>query len=558
VAAGDLVQNVLIRFSSDTSKAGKAIANLGVAVSAVTSAFKIASGMAEHFLERTQLSMAGSKFSIDELKKASDGLISNMDLLRLSAAAANTDFKITQEQLNTVARYMIVLRSEGNKASEVMDRVTQSIVEGNSRALKDFGEIIEGSTGKLSTHTAILEEMDKRVVAAGGNIKIAGKEYMVAGVEMTDAMDELKSSLGELAAELAPAIKALAELVVGVIRTAKTIARYMPGTSATRLAKRRLAAYELSESARNATSEQRSFIAGILGMRIPTGRTGRGLGGEAMTPFGPAEYSGLTARVMAPVIRALNNNTKATNNNTRSRGGGGRMMLGGNIAPTDVSTATGAPSFDLGGELAQYPGELEKLRYEEGVISDQIAAERAAAKLAGGRSYLQDMFGPLEEFKLYQNAFATLQGAAAQAFQAWMDGSKSVSKAFKDMLRTILKGLATQMLSESLKHAAMAIGSVAMRDYEGAKSHGLAAAAFAAGAVTIGTYARATGGGGGGAVAGATSAASGIGGGGVGVGQTTANIFIGNDFGPFDRRERAQALERDLKSLNGTDGVRYG
>lgn len=129
-----------------------------------------------------------------------------------------------------------------------------------------------------------------------------------------------------------------------------------------------------------------------------------------------------------------------------------------------------------------------------------------------GASFLEETFGKVGEFDLYKKAFDGLTSATTSAFHAWVTGSESLGNAFKKSVATALEAMGAQMLIESLKHAAYAIGSVAFYDYAGAAAHTAAAAEFAAGALAAGVAARALGGGG--------SSAASSGGAGSGAAQT--------------------------------------
>jgi hypothetical protein len=113
------------------------------------------------------------------------------------------------------------------------------------------------------------------------------------------------------------------------------------------------------------------------------------------------------------------------------------------------------------------------------------------------QSKLEEMFGPVDEFNVYAEAFNMLGGAVTSAMDAWIDGSMSAGEAVKKFIGQALKGLASQMAIESLKHGAYAIGSLAFGDVRGAGQHAAAAAAFGAGAAAAAVAARSLGGGGG-------------------------------------------------------------
>ena len=112
-------------------------------------------------------------------------------------------------------------------------------------------------------------------------------------------------------------------------------------------------------------------------------------------------------------------------------------------------------------------------------------------------------------------AYATLAGGITAAVDAAITGSDSIGKAAAKASASVLKSLAVEATGRAVFEGALAIGSLAIQDYKGAATHGLAAAKFAAAAAVTGSLAAglgavASGGGGGG------SASAGPAGGGFG------------------------------------------
>jgi hypothetical protein len=187
-------------------------------------------------------------------------------------------------------------------------------------------------------------------------------------------------------------------------------------------------------------------------------------------------------------------------------------------AKSSVADLIGARStdyeFDVGGSSVL--GEAAFQNYRGFAIDEQKLLEQVTAghmadyeslRTAGSRydkfnagqsqSKLEEMFGPVDEFNVYAEAFNMLGGAVTSAMDAWIDGSMSAGEAVKKFIGQALKGLASQMAIESLKHGAYAIGSLAFGDVRGAGTHAAAAAAFGVGAAAAAVAAREFGGGGG-------------------------------------------------------------
>src|SRR5690606_32196315 len=117
-----------------------------------------------------------------------------------------------------------------------------------------------------------------------------------------------------------------------------------------------------------------------------------------------------------------------------------------------------------------------------------------------------------------------------------------------------LRSVANQMLVESLKHAAYAVGNLAFGNFSAAGTHAAASAAFGAGALTAGAIAREMGAGGvrigagGGGYSGrSVSAGSGARSSGGGqAGPVNTVIAIGTGFGELSYLEQRQLLGRAI------------
>ena len=145
--------------------------------------------------------------------------------------------------------------------------------------------------------------------------------------------------------------------------------------------------------------------------------------------------------------------------------------------------------------------------------------------------------------------------------KAWIDGSMSAGQAFKKFIADALEGLASQMLIESLKHAAYALGSLAFGDVRGAAQHGAAAAAFGAGAIAAGFAAKELGAGqrGGSAGAGASASAGAAAGASSGpTGPQGGIIVYGDSMSDDSPRMRQVKAQRMFNKVLGSSYARNG
>lgn len=175
-------------------------------------------------------------------------------------------------------------------------------------------------------------------------------------------------------------------------------------------------------------------------------------------------------------------------------------------------------------------------------------------------SKLEQMFGPIDEFNAYQEAFNMLGGAVTSAMDAWIDGSMSAGEAVKKFIGQALKALASQMAIESLKHGAYALGSLAFGDVRGAGQHAAAAAAFGVGAAAAAVAAKSMGGGAAPTSAGAS--AGGSAGGGSSFAGTAQQgtgeriiVVMGDSFSRSSPRMQQLDAERTVDLAFGGNGV---
>jgi hypothetical protein len=236
------------------------------------------------------------------------------------------------------------------------------------------------------------------------------------------------------------------------------------------------------------------------------------------------------------------------------------VIARGTRGPTDVA---------LEGTRKIFGGTVEENR-KWAAEQDRLREMRAGLdRQAEKESIVESIFGPLDEYDLYAEKMQTLgdavgafSGALTAGFDAWVSGSKSASEAIKGLFGDTVNALARSMFAHAIEHGAAAIGSLAIQDYRGAALHGKAAAAYAAGAITVGAIARQLNKDGGGAGVGA-GAPSVIGPASGGSGERGSNttIIIGDslaDDSPRWRQKRVNDMLRRARRGSTEDGsVQY-
>lgn len=530
----------------------KTFGKLALGIAAAAGAATIAWDAFNEKMEHGRLTTAAAGADIEALKRASGGLKTEMTLLRDAAAMQTGAFKLSQKQMEDVQRAMLALTRQGKDATKVHDSMLQAVTALKTDGLADLGIFIdkaglsmETADGRAKIFERTMAKLAETSAKAGDEQASAEEKIVAAGTSLQDSWSKLKRGLGELVVAMEPLLTALAKAVSLVAELANKTTSRMGDETRTGGG-----LWGMASVTTNAKNTMRDF-GWTLAMRKDVDASG--LEGAGAAEFGRATGDGnSTVRDSLP-FGMSKAEWDALGKEKPARRGAGKP------GPLDISAAlrvlrgarntegrnVGASGYGTGGLGAG----AEEGAFDMSALLDQQLKGKLDAKRAGEQTFLANMFGPIEEFNVYAKGFEMLTGAVGASMSAWVDGSMSAGQAFKKFISEALKGLASQMLIESLKHAAYAIGSLAFGDVRGAGQHGAAAAAFAAGGIAAGVAARALGGGGAAATPGggrgAGAAAPSYAGGGERASGGHGVVVIGNSFAhdsPRERRRHAQEL----------------
>lgn len=569
-----ITSNVLIKMKADTSQAKRATKDLAasqkklskqtvdglnkqnammgkslkmwgkiaVGVGSAVVAFKAAKVAFRAFADDAQLRGAAAGISLEKLRKASQGLISDYDLLSQAGALQNTTFKLNQEEMEEVIKFMLILRKQGNDMAEVQARVTKAFVKGKVEALEPFGVVVENVGTKVEKAANLMRAMREENAKFSGSLEIAGDDAKKVGIKLANAFQDAKVALGQLVNSLTPLIEGLAKVATGIALIAKhAFSALSPAEMKKRFRIMNESGFRDNQLVfERMMAQQKAIAAGFAaGPKAAAGtsvtaprRGGRG---------GPRTFRDSAATV------------------TRGQGLFGPGSAGPSFGGIDTS---------IGGPLAGGQAGIDVSRFG---IAQQDAAEaqraaqaatelqRVAAQQTGDQSFLQRHFGQVSEFEGYRSAFEGLTGAIGAGMQALVDGSASVGAAIKQSLAQFAGGEAVRMQIEAVKHLGYALGSVAFLDGRGAAAHFASAAKFQAGAVLALGVARSMGSASGGAQVGGgipTGAPNVLGSGGGSGGQgRTVNVFVGDDFSRTDSRKRGTQFRRTMRDALQGGGI---
>jgi len=580
---------------------------LGVGVAAVAAGYNKAKESVVAYQQEVQLRHAAAGVDMAGLRKATQGLVSDLDLLKFSAAAMNSDFKITQKELQEVAKGTILLRNAGNDLDEVLNEVTKSLVEGNVEGLKKFGIAITGATAGADAHGKIIRRLTNDNIKFGKAAGLAGDDGKRGMVAMDNSMQALKVTMGELATSLGPVITKVARVLriavdglrelrdLGVKFAAELgadskIIKDSEGDVEQRLGKANRAVVELTEQIKKKRDIQRAALTGVSGF---TGVFLRDSNVAAQTPIEDA------------LLVALKGERDALQAKAES-------LRRAKVAPLQRAEELGLPSGPLGGTLIKLPkppkppgGGGGGPRHTDdvlgsvfsrarGIESDARARAVKDADLAAGgirpgaggigvdpvgiqaglarpddtqikktdaltraNNELAKSYGGVVSAS---RALSVVQTGATAAFDAMITGSMSAGAAFKAATGEVIRSMANEAFARSL--SALGQAALAVVVSPGKVGGFLAAAALnASQAAALGLLANKMIGGGSskpaGGGGGAGAGAIGRGGGGSRPTRNTT-IVIGDDFADESPQVRRRRLKTALDRAGREDGGREG
>lgn len=543
-----------------------------------------------HHVEVERLRAKSAGADIDALRRASNGLKNDMQLMAEAAKLQSGAFKLNNEQLAVAEKAMLAFTRKGHDQAEVTKKVTDAVTALKVDGLADLGVFVDKS-GLSMENAADRGELFRRVMISLGaaSLETADAQALAAekaeqtAIRLENAFNKLKNVIGGVVAEAPGYIEKETRRGMRVVAATSGLWNlFGPDLISEDEMERRAgtpqeqAAYDYFKNAgvrgQNALfmgGDRSGFVGDALAGNTPTGATGIDLLELTLNKIGAQRYTrsaNLPADWGASVPGAKPGGA--------GRIGGRAMANIENIWDESVSVAIGMLVGDAMAFISQEADkptdntafELERFNALMGRAGASLrgtgdamsAGDRYAAfntKQAGSK--LEAMFGPIEEFNAYKAAFDALSGAVGAAMTAWIDGSMSAGKAFKAFIAESVKAIAVQMAMEALKHGAFALGHLAFGDMIGAGRHGKAAAQFAAGAIVAAAAAKGLSGGGASSGAGAgAGAAAPIGGGGGGAPYrgTDRTIIVGDQFSDDSTRKRARTFRRREQEAYGSVG----
>lgn len=486
-------------FSSIVDSIGKTTVVLGSLGAAGAIAFESLKSSGE----RARLEMAAGAANIGRLQDAFDGLIPRMDVLSFAAKTQHGVLKLTQEQMETLARAAVALSRNGmGELDEVLQKLTASAVKAKVDGLDELGLAIEQGHTATETLSNLFDGLNKKIVESGD-----------VAATTADKVQQLASRWADAKAAVEDYIAATLDIDSaregkGFLFDAANVLSF--GQAGRNLENRKTQEANASTAAldigANIKSGEDAFGSTIQPTTTPNIDINIGEATIVPTPgggggrIGPRRYGSVSAALSG--LDAASTGTDSvgsplgwSNPNLGTAAGySGRVQVGGLDESLGVVAGNNDQSF-----LDPMHSAFEK---EVGSRADRYKAFADQQKKKN-TSQLEDIFGPADDFSVYQSAFEGLGEAVGGAYEAIVTGSGGAVAAFKKVAAGQMMATGKRAAVEALHEIAMAAGSLASGNLPEAGAHALAAAKYGAVAVAAGIAANAmgagsSGGGGGG------------------------------------------------------------
>lgn len=545
------------------------IGKVGLAIGAAFELGELAWDGYKESIQEAKLEHAAMGINIEALSEAAGGLKTKMELLEFAAKANSSQFKNTQEDMETAERAMRALEARGVPTEQAYQAVTNAVVGLKTKGLQALGIEIDthkvkldeagnvlGDYGqKMHAHEEILKSLEVVSRGVSDSQDGIGDSMKRTQVSLAESWAELKKGLGELVIAFQPLIEVLTQVIKGWTEIAKLAGSAAGAIDFNDVNKQlHLQQGDWLQTYQGAIGQTTGMVNKIIrdnktAPAAPESMPEINMAGAEMNIAADRKAAAAAAKAEEAFYRHIDEFWKHYDAKLLTR------------APTQQTSMTAGGLADsqlvTDSEFDSIMGRTQTKETEAGYarfLHNQDLQQK---------SLLEKTFGKVSDFDIYKEAFKGLEGAASSAMKAWIDGSESAGQAFKKFIGESLASLASQMIVESLKYGAMALGYIAMYNFDGAAKAGEASAAYAAGALIAGAAASEFGAGGGSKSGGAGKGGNAGFGGNVGGDHRTQGggngpvIVYGDSFADDSPRMRQIKAQQLVSTAIGTSAGKY-
>lgn len=201
------------------------LTKLNAAMAVVSTGVSFAADAWKTYDEMQDLAGAKGAISIEGLRKASRGLKTDMELLKLAAVSQNTTFKLSQSSLEQATRAMRTFEEAGYDGARVQAALENAIKKGSIEPLKELGVNLELAKDATGRYNQLLDVLAEKSAAAGDAELSRGDKMKQSVVAYQNAITDLKSAVGELVVSFQPLIGTIADVAAGLASIVKALPR---------------------------------------------------------------------------------------------------------------------------------------------------------------------------------------------------------------------------------------------------------------------------------------------------------------------------------------------
>jgi len=202
----EALARALAELTKKSEEAEKKSSGLGEALTKVGNAARGAQALASGGLalaqqlvetavsgERTERAMAALGDSYDLVRRATNETVGAQDAYRARLTLTNSGLRISGQELATVARYAREHRQATESSAEALQRLTESLREGEQGGLRQFGIAVDQGVSRARTFEHALRQMQRANEEGSPAARTLAEEVERVGSSFGDALGALAS-----------------------------------------------------------------------------------------------------------------------------------------------------------------------------------------------------------------------------------------------------------------------------------------------------------------------------------------------------------------------------